>query len=108
MKDESMKEERFVIEPEARLISDDTPYMVPRSLLLNTTLSWKAKGVAAYIVAKKIISGKAITAAGKDGQAATYAAVQELEAAGLIERQVVKDDSGKIMASGYIWKGGWQ
>lgn len=105
MKDKSPK---FKVEPKARLVSCDTPFTVPRSLLLNTALTWKAKGVATYIIAKKIVSGKAIIAMGRDGQSATYAAIRELEAASLVEYRVVKDKSGKILAKGYTWIGGYR
>jgi predicted transcriptional regulator len=85
------------------------PGMIPRHLLEDTAISWKAKGVAVYIIdkAEQGATGDMITAVGKESRDAVYSALKELEASGLIQR-VVKRVGGKIASGGYIWVGSWE
>jgi hypothetical protein len=104
------KQGDFKIERGAVLMRDPhLPAVIPRHLLEDATISWKAKGVAAYIIdqAERGATGDIITAAGKESRDAVYSALKELETSGLIQR-VTKRVGGKITSGGYIWVGSWE
>lgn len=73
---------------------------VSNTVLNDKYLSFKAKGVYAYLYSKPDgwdFSGERICKDSKDGRKAVYSALKELEHAGYLQRK--KDSSGKI---GYI------
>lgn len=61
--------------------------------ITSKDLSWKAKGIMAYLVTSedtRSISVKEIRAHGTDGQSSVYSGWKELEDAGFIERVPVR------------------
>jgi hypothetical protein len=85
--------------------TDDPFARVPKSILDAAQLSWKAKGILAYLLGKPSgwkLRVSDIAKRGKDGVAAIKAALKELRAAGYIELYQVRGfDNGKIAE--WIW-----
>lgn len=68
--------------------------MVANEVLYRQDLSWKAKGVYAYLFSKPDgwdFSGDRITNEGSDGRKVIFASLKELEKVGLLERKRQKD-----------------
>jgi len=72
--------------------------------LNDTVLSFKAKGLWAYLMSKPddwTIYTKQLTSAGPDGRDAIYSGMKELVQAGYMTREHVRDEAGKIMGLEY-------
>lgn len=77
--------------------------IVGNDILESTTLSWKAKGLLAYMLGrpdKWEFSEKALYSQFPDGQTATRSGIKELEDAGYLYRQRVRE-GGKV--AGCVW-----
>ena len=75
------------------------------SYMTDTNLSWKAKGIMAYIAALQGGEACSITrlqAFGTDGRDSVASAFRELEQAGYIERRRVRDDKGRLCGAEYV------
>lgn len=75
------------------------PYaLIHNGILNDVRLSWKARGVAAYLLSKPDdwrITHKAIAAAGPDGARAVLSAMKELEDAGYLHRSRQQREDGR-------------
>jgi predicted transcriptional regulator len=68
-------------------------------VLVDTTLSFRARGIAGYLLQLRgpgHATIQAITNAGTEGRDAVRSALRELEDAGYITRQRTQDDSGRM------------
>ncbi len=79
----------------------DVPFtQVANSVLNDQKLSWKAKGIFAYLYSKPEgwdFSGHRIKNDGSDGKASVFSAIKELEESGYLKREKKKD--GKVSYS---------
>ena len=78
----------------------DNPYvMLDKTGLHDSRLSWKAKGLHAYLMSLPddwIIYISELTQHAKDGRDATRAAFKELELAGYITNEAIRNEKGRI------------
>ncbi|MEK4115595.1 helix-turn-helix domain-containing protein [Paenibacillus sp. FSL W8-0919] len=67
--------------------------------LSDERLSWKAKGLLAYLLSKpsnwRVFTSDLVKRS-KDGRDAVYSAIKELESCGYVERRQTRDESQKI------------
>lgn len=73
--------------------------VVPNKVLNDDRLSFKAKGLFAYIQSKPSewdFNGRRIAKDSKDGYKSVYAGLKELEDAGYLTRKRYKDEKGKF------------
>jgi hypothetical protein len=81
------------------LTKKEVPFtLVANAVLNDENLSWKAKGVFAYLYSKPEnwdFSGKRICLNSSDGLTATYSALKELEKAGYLSRK--KTQTGRTL-----------
>lgn len=74
--------------------------MIDREFLENENLSWKAKGILAYLLSKpdnwKVIV-KDIVNHSTDGKAAVYNGLNELKGCGYYEKKPIRDDRGTFV-----------
>ena len=78
--------------------------MISNSFIRDTQLSFKAKGVMILILSfpdSWNITVKGLTAFSKESRDAVITAIRELEAAGYIERRVIRDNNGCYRTVGY-------
>lgn len=78
----------------------DAYTVVPNAILTNTQLSWRARGVLAYILSKPDgwrTSAAHLAQQGPDGIYSIRKALTELEAAGHVERIRTQDRAGRWM-----------
>ncbi|MGB4311292.1 MAG: helix-turn-helix domain-containing protein [Natronincolaceae bacterium] len=78
--------------------------IVPNQIMDDPTISFRAKGVYAYLRSKPDnweYRVQNITRAGKEGRDAIQTAIKELESAGYIERVANQVEGGKY--NGWIW-----
>lgn len=85
-----------------RVSKRSSPYAVIDKYFLDEDrrLSWKAKGLLAYLLAKPDdwqVYVKDLISRSMDGKASVYAGLKELEQAGYIERRKLRDEKGKIV-----------
>lgn len=76
----------------------DTYTVVPNQILTNTKLSWRARGILAFILSKPDgwrTSAAHLAQQGPDGLYAIRTALTELEAAGHLERIRTQDRQGR-------------
>lgn len=67
--------------------------------LSDVRLSWKAKGLLAYLLSKPDnwrVYVSDLVKRSRDGRDSVYSALRELEEAGYIERRRIKDEKGRI------------
>lgn len=73
--------------------------VVPNNVLNDDRLSFKAKGLFAYIQSKPSgwdFNGRRVAKDSKDGYKSVYAGLKELEDAGYLTRKRCKDEKGKF------------
>lgn len=79
----------------------NNPYvMIDKTCLEDTRLSWKAKGLLAYLLSRPDdweVRVKDLINRSRDGRDSVYAGLSELEKAGYLERTVIRDDKGRIV-----------
>jgi hypothetical protein len=72
--------------------------MMDKSFLENEKLSYKAKGILAYLLGKpdnwKVIIGNLVNYS-TDGKASVYAGLKELKESGYYEKKPIRDNSGQ-------------
>lgn len=79
--------------------------MISNDWLRDTRLSWKAKGLLAYIASHAAgwaLSAEQIVSQGNDGRDAVRAGLRELEEAGYLTRVQRRGDGGKIVSTDYL------
>ena len=79
--------------------------VLDKAFLENKTLSWKAKGMLAYLLSRPEdwhVMAKQLTTCSTDGRDANYSALKELEVAGYILRNKLKDAAGRIKEFEYV------
>ena len=78
----------------------DNPFvMMDKRPIENAALSWKAKGILAYLLSRPddwVINMTDLQRRSIDGESSVRSGVKELESAGYITRAVERDDHGKI------------
>lgn len=85
-------------------IPADSFTIINNAWLRDSALSWKAKGLLAYIAshaAGHTLSTAQILAEGTDGRDAVRAGLVELEAAGYLRRIVKRGEGGKVEGTDY-------
>lgn len=79
----------------------DNPYaLIDKTFTEDTRLSWKAKGLLAYLLTRPddwTIMVKDLIKRSKDGRDSVYAGLRELEKYGYLERRVRRDEKGRII-----------
>lgn len=79
--------------------------ILDKAFLENPKLSWRAKGLLAYLLSRKEdwqVRVIHLTSCSKDGRDANYKAISELESAGYISRECVKNAKGRIERYDYV------
>lgn len=85
--------------------STDPYARVPKALLNDERLSWKAKGIASYLLGKPVdwrTRVADLVNRGTDGRDAVYAGMKELRAAGYMGKRVHRGEGGKIERVDYL------
>jgi hypothetical protein len=85
--------------------TDDPFARVPKKILDDPDLTWKAKGVLGYLLGKPSgwkVRVKDIANRGKDGVDAIRSALDELRTSGYADLDRVTDETGKIIE--WFWK----
>jgi hypothetical protein len=81
-----------------RISKRETPYvLMDKTFLEDNRLSFKAKGILAYLLSKPdnwVIMLKDLAAKGQEGRCACASAIHELESAGYVERKKTKSEKG--------------
>lgn len=78
--------------------------IISNDWLRDPRISWKAKGLLAYIASHApghVLSTDQIIAEGDDGRDAVRAGLAELERAGYLTRHVIRDEKGRTVATDY-------
>lgn len=89
-----------------RVIKDkENPYVMLNKTFLNATnISWKAKGILAYLLSKpddwKVYESD-IVKHSTDGRDGVRKGIQELIKAGYIKRELIQDEKGRLMGYDY-------
>jgi hypothetical protein len=84
---------------------DDPFARVPVALLADDRLTWKAKGIASYLLGKPTNWHVRITDLvnrGRDGRDAVYAGMKELRDAGYMGKRVVRRADGTVERTDYL------
>lgn len=83
-----------------RVNKRENSYTIIDSFFLSDErLSWKAKGLLAYLLSKPDdwrVYVSDLVKQSRDGRDSVYSTLRELEAAGYIERRRIKDEKGRI------------
>lgn len=84
---------------------------VPKSVLEDARLSWKAKALWAWLVSRPdgwVVRQSHLASQSTDGVAAVRSGLDELEAFGYIQRRQVRSDDGTFLHTEYIVSDGGQ
>lgn len=89
-----------------RTVKRDNPYaVIDKRFLGNVHLSFKAKGILAYLLSKpdnwQILVSDLIKQS-TDGRDSVYSGLKELEMNGYLERKIVRDGKGKFLGYEYV------
>lgn len=89
-----------------RTVKRDNPYaVIDKRFLNNVGLSFKAKGILAYLLSKpdnwQILVSDLIKQS-TDGRDSVYSGLKELEMNGYLERKIVRDGKGKFLGYEYV------
>lgn len=89
-----------------RTVKQDNPYaVIDKRFLNNVGLSFKAKGILAYLLSKpdnwQILVSDLIKQS-TDGRDSVYSGLKELEMNGYLERKIVRDGKGKFLGYEYV------
>lgn len=89
-----------------RVSKRENPYVIlDKTFLSDNRISWKAKGILAYLMSKpddwKVIIGNLINQS-TDGEKSVYSGLRELEKYGYMTRERVRDEKGKFIHMEYI------
>lgn len=79
--------------------------MIDRAALEDSRLSWKARGILAYLLSKPDdweVSVKEIWKSGKEGRNVVQACMKELEEVGYAELKTIRDRKGKVVGKQWI------
>jgi len=84
----------------------DNPYvMIDKTAISDERLSWKAKGVLAYLLSLPDNWEIYVTEIEKhstDGEKSLRSGLKELEDAGYLEKEIIRDSTGKFSGSAYV------
>ena len=73
--------------------------VVPNGALEDARLSWKARGLLAYLLSKPDgwqVRSRHLETVGPDGRDSVRAGLRELEAAGYLRRDTLRDEAGRL------------
>lgn len=76
--------------------TEETFSLIPKSVLDERRLSWKAKGILAYLLSKNATLND-LRIRGRDGPDAVRSGLKELRKLGYVVCYSVRDDNGKII-----------
>lgn len=92
--------------PIVRVIKRENPYVqIDREAVNDKRISWKAKGVLLYLISKPAdwtVQVSDLIKRAHDGRDAVYSALNELIAAGYVEREQERDDFGRVGDVAYV------
>lgn len=79
--------------------------LVPRNIMRDRSLSWKAKGIVAFMASHQEgfqVNRSFLEAAATDGKEALNSGLRELREAGYLTTERVHDEDGRIQGSSYV------